>query len=93
MLFRSGNDRGGTPQVSVIRGGAKLGAVTSFNAMADSFTGGIRVGVASTGDLLPSIVTGTGPGIAAQVNLFDGRDYSRLDTLFSLADGLDGVRV
>ncbi len=88
-----GNDRGGTPQVSVIRGGAKLGAVTSFNAMADSFTGGIRVGVASTGDLLPSIVTGTGPGIAAQVNLFDGRDYSRLDTLFSLADGLDGVRV
>ena len=88
-----GNDRGGTPQVSVIRGGAKLGVVTSFNAMADSFTGGIRVGVASTGDLLPSIVTGTGPGIAAQVNLFDGRDYSRLDTLFSLADGLDGVRV
>ena len=88
-----GNDRGGTPQVTVIRGGTKLGAVSSFNAMGDSFTGGIRVGVASTGNLLPSIVTGTGPGIAAQVNLFDGRDYSRLDSLFSLADGLDGVRV
>lgn len=88
-----GNDRGGTPQVTVIRGGTKLGAVTSFSAMGNSFNGGIRVGVASTGDLLPSIVTGTGAGVAAQVNLFDGRDYSRLDSLFSLADGLDGVRV
>jgi hypothetical protein len=80
--------RGGPPTVTVIRGGSKLGSVSQFSAADGVFTGGIRVAVASSG-----IVTGTGPGVPARVDIYNRINFARIDTLFSLVNGLDGVRV
>lgn len=79
---------GGPPTVTVIRGGSKLGPVSRFSAADGVFTGGIRVAVASSG-----IVTGTGPGVPARVDIYNRINFARIDTLFSLVNGLDGVRV
>jgi hypothetical protein len=86
LLAAYGN--GGPPTVTVIRGGSKLGAVSRFSAADGVFTGGIRVAVASSG-----IVTGTGAGIPGRVDIYNRIHFSRIDTLFSLVNGLDGVRV
>jgi hypothetical protein len=89
----AGLDQGSVPQVTVIRGGSQLGASRTFLAMDALFRGGVRVGVASTGGAYPSIITGNGAGVPAQINVFDGRTFARLDTFFSLLEGDEGVFV
>lgn len=89
----AGLDQGSIPQVTVIRGGSQLGVRQTFIGMDRSFQGGIRVGIAAVGGALPGIITGNGAGIPAQVNVFDGRTFARLDTFFSLLAGDEGVLV
>ena len=89
----AGLDQGSVPQVTVIRGGSQLGVSRTFLAMDASFRGGVRVGVASAGGAFPSIITGNGAGVPAQINVFDGRTFARLDTFFSLLEGDEGVFV
>ena len=89
----AGLDQGSSPQITVVRGGAQLGVTRTFLGMDGAFRGGVRVGIASTGGAYPSIIAGSGAGIPAQINVFDGRTFARLDTFFSLIGGDEGVFV
>ena len=63
---------------------ANTGAViTQLLAYADSFKGGISVGI-NDGNGTLDIITGAGPGGGPQVNAFD---YPTLDLLFSFYSG------
>ena len=67
------------------------GAVTVYNPDGSvaytatpfpGFTGGVRVAMADvTGDGIPDLVAGTGPGVAAQVVVLDGKTHQPIVTL------------
>jgi len=80
----TGAGSGGSPLVKVFN--ANTGAfITQFLAYADSFKGGISVGINDgDGNGTLDIITGAGPGGGPQVNAFD---YPTLDLLFSFYSG------
>lgn len=80
----TGAGSGGSPLVKVFN--ANTGAfITQFLAYADSFKGGISVGINDgDGNGTLDIITGAGAGGGPQVNAFD---YPTLDLLFSFYSG------
>jgi virginiamycin B lyase len=80
----TGAGSGGSPLVKVFN--ANTGAfINQFLAYADSFKGGISVGINDgDGNGTLDIITGAGPGGGPQVNAFD---YPTLDLLFSFYNG------
>ncbi|MFZ9794089.1 MAG: FG-GAP-like repeat-containing protein, partial [Gemmataceae bacterium] len=75
---------GGAPVVAVWNpnNGALL---NQFLAYEQAFTGGVRVAVGDlTGDNIPDLVTGAGPGGGPLVKVFD---YPQLDLLFQFFNG------
>ena len=80
----TGPGSGGSPLVKVFN--ANTGAfITQLLAYADSFKGGISVGINDgDGNGTLDIITGAGPGGGPQVNAFD---YPTLDLLFSFYSG------
>lgn len=69
--FAVGADFGGGPVVRVFdRNGSELYSLFAFDP---SFTGGVRVAMADvTGDGVADVIAGTGPGVTARINIFDG---------------------
>ncbi len=80
----TGTGSGGSPLVKVFN--ANTGAfINQFLAYADSFKGGISVGINDgDGNGTLDIITGAGAGGGPQVNAFD---YPTLDLLFSFYSG------
>ena len=80
----TGAGSGGSPLVKVFN--ANTGAfITQFLAYADTFKGGISVGINDgNGNGILDIITGAGAGGGPQVNAFD---YPTLDLLFSFYSG------
>jgi len=79
--FAVGSDVGGPATANLVDtdGSVRL-SVTPFGA---DFTGGVRVAAADfTGDGVPDLVAGTGPGVATSVRVLDGVTGAEL---FSLA--------
>jgi fibronectin-binding autotransporter adhesin len=69
---------GGAPNVKVFSS-PNVSLVNSFFAYGPAFTGGVRLASADVnGDGLADIVTGTGPGVAAEVKVFSGKDLTVL---------------
>jgi hypothetical protein len=66
----TGSDVGGGPQVNVTYSD---GSTFTFNAFPATFLGGVRVAVGDvTGDGIPDVVVGAGPGGLPEVAVFDG---------------------
>ena len=80
----TGAGPGGAPVVAVWD--PYTGALLSqFMAYAESFTGGVRVGINDgNGDGIADIITGAGPGGGPQVHVFN---FPALDLLFSFYSG------
>ena len=80
----TGAGQGGSPIVAVWD--PYTGALLAqFMAYAESFTGGVRVGINDgNGDGIADILTGAGPGGGPQVNVFN---FPALDLLFSFYSG------
>ncbi|MEI7853986.1 MAG: hypothetical protein WCJ06_09780 [Planctomycetota bacterium] len=85
---------GGAPQVNVYSGGS-FALMHSFFAYDTRFAGGIFVAAGDlTGDHHAEIITGTGQGGDAKVNLFDGQNFQRLGSFSPYQQGYNGaVRV
>jgi hypothetical protein len=84
--FAAGTDSGGG-QVNLYNAdGSSRGSAAPFGA---GFTGGVRVAVGDvTGDGVPDLVAGTGPGAAAKVVVIDGKaGVSRFLTPFESFTG------
>jgi fibronectin-binding autotransporter adhesin len=79
----TGADAGGGPHVEVfdpITGALRF----SFYAYEEHFTGGVRVAAADvTGDGVPDIITGAGPGGGPHVKVFDGVTGAEVRTFFA----------
>ena len=68
-LVALGRDIGGDPTVPLFRDGSQIGQVQPFDS---GFLGGVRLAMGDlTGDGIPDIICGTGPG-AAHVRVLDG---------------------
>ena len=85
---------GGAPQVNVYSSGS-FALMHSFFAYDTRFVGGIFVAAGDlTGDQHAEIITGTGQGGDAKVNLFDGQNFQRLGSFSPYQQGYNGaVRV
>jgi len=88
-----GADAGGLPQVKVFD--AVTGSLLrSFVAFDPGFGGGARVGAGDvTGDGVADVVTGAGPGAAAQVKMFDGVTGAEVRSFVASAGFGGGVYV
>jgi len=79
----TGLGAGAAPQVGVFDGVTGL-STYSFLAFAPGFAGGVRVAAGDvTGDGVPDIVTGAGPGGSAHVKVFDGVTGSAIRSFFA----------
>ncbi|MCY2940897.1 MAG: hypothetical protein NTV50_04430 [Planctomycetota bacterium] len=85
---------GGAPQVNVYSSGS-FSLIHSFFAYDIHFSGGIFVAAGDlTGDHHAEIITGTGQGGDAKVNLFDGQNFQKLGSFSPYQQGYNGaVRV
>ena len=85
---------GGAPQVNVYSSGS-FSLIHSFFAYDIHFSGGIFVAAGDlTGDHHAEIITGTGQGGDAKVNLFDGQNFQMLGSFSPYQQGYNGgVRV
>jgi hypothetical protein len=89
-IFAVGADAGGAPEVRVYD--ARTGALKlDFYAYNPAFTGGVRVAVGDVnGDGTPDIITGTGPGSAPEVRVFDGNTGAMLYDFFAYSPAFTG---
>jgi len=89
-LLATGAGTGGSPQVNVYD--ARTGALlTSFNAFAPTFTGGVRVAVGDVnGDGIPDIICAAGPGGGPQVNVYDGQSFQLVRSFFAFDPAFTG---
>ena len=85
---------GGGPQVNVYSSG-NFSLIHTFFAYDARFAGGIFVAAGDlTGDHHAEIITGTGQGGDAKVNLFDGQNFQKLGSFSPYQQGYNGaVRV
>ena len=85
---------GGGPQVNIYSSG-NFSQIHTFFAYDTRFAGGIFVAAGDlTGDHHAEIITGTGQGGDAKVNLFDGQNYQKLGSFSPYQQGYNGaVRV
>jgi hypothetical protein len=89
-LVASGAGPGGGPHVRVFDVSTGL-SVRDFLAYAPSFTGGARVALGDvTGDGIPDIVTGAGPGGGPHVQVFDGVTGAAIRSFFAYSAGFTG---
>lgn len=86
-----GAGQGAAPSVAVFNGLTGQ-VITSFYAFSPQFTGGVRVAAADTNnDGKIDIVTGSGFGARATLNIFDGADSFKLKSaVFTLNDTFTG---
>lgn len=71
-LIVTGADAGGEPRVRAYDASTGV-LVYDFLPFPSTFTGGVRVALGDvTGDGIPDLIAGTGPGAPAQVRIFDG---------------------
>jgi len=88
-IFAVGAGSGGAPIVRVYSPVGNL--VASFFAYDPNYRGGVNVAVGDvTGDGIPDVVTGTGPGGGPHVKVFDGRDFSNVGNMFATHSGFRG---
>ncbi len=95
-----GADAGGGPQVTVYTAkalttagttGAAPVALANFYAFASTFTGGVRVALATqTDDNIPNILCAAGPGTSPEVRIFDGLTFQLLGDAFAFAQSFSG---
>jgi len=77
-IFAVGTDSGGPTRVRVFDATTRVERF-SLSPYPSTFKGGVRVAVADvTGDGVSDIITAPGPGMAALVRVFDGRDGTAL---------------
>jgi hypothetical protein len=77
-VFATGTDAAGLPEVKVYDARTAQPKLEFF-AYDPGFTGGVRVAVADiSGDGVPDIITGPGPGMAPEIKVFDGRTAALL---------------
>lgn len=84
-----GAEKGGGPQVTVFNGPNQQ-MLSSFYALTPSFTGGVRVATALTGNGRASLLTAAGPGGGPQVTIFDGFTAQLLSSFFAYPQGFRG---
>ena len=71
--------------------GASGNQFKEFFAYEQQFVGGVRVAVGDVnGDGAEDIVTGTGPGTAPEVRVFDGRSTNPIGEFFAYQPGFSG---
>jgi hypothetical protein len=76
-IFAAGTGTGGSPLVKVYNPNGTFKG--SFFAYDPGFRGGVTVAVGDiTGDGIPDIVTGTGPGGGPDVRIFDGTTFRNI---------------
>lgn len=94
MEIITGAGIGGGPQVNVYSSG-NFSLLHTFFAYDSRFAGGIFVAAGDlTGDHHAEIITGTGQGGDAKVNLFDGQNFQKLGSFSPYQQGYNGaVRV
>ena len=82
---------GGGPQVNVYSSG-NFSLLHTFFAYDTRFAGGIFVAAGDlTGDHHAEIITGTGQGGDAKVNLFDGQNFQKLGSFSPYQQGYNGA--
>jgi hypothetical protein len=85
----AGAGAGGGPHVETFDGSGQV--TGSFFAYDSSFTGGVRVAAGDVdGDGIPDVVTVPGPGGAANVKVFSGKDGSLLASFFAFDPAFTG---
>src|SRR5206468_2374756 len=81
---------GSRPRVRVYDAATKV-AKFSFLAYQAGFTGGVRVAVGDvTGDGIPDIITGAGPGGTPHVKVVNGVDGSFVYSFYAYTSGFTG---
>lgn len=81
----------GGPHVKVFAFPQRVAVVREFFAYDPAFTGGVRVAAGDVnGDGLADIVTGAGPCGGPHVQVFSGRDNSRLQSFFAYDPAYSG---
>src|SRR5262249_15113695 len=90
QMIVTGTDRGGPPLVNVFN--SRTGAlITSFNAFAPSFLGGVRVALGDVNaDGTSDIICAAGPGAGPQVTVFDGKTFQPIRNFFALPSQFTG---
>jgi hypothetical protein len=89
-IIVTGAGAGGGPHVRVFDAATGEGRF-SFFAYHPSYTGGVRVAVGDVNaDGVPDIVTGTGPGGAAHVQVFSGVDLTLLASFYAFDPSFAG---
>ena len=88
-LFASGSDAGvpGIASLNNPDGSPRL----QFDPYGPSFTGGVRVAAGDvTGDGVPDLITGPGPGFRPEIQVFDGSSGERLSSYLAFEDSFRG---
>jgi fibronectin-binding autotransporter adhesin len=95
-IITTGNDAGGDPRVRryTSTGDPITGPTADFLAFDAGFTGGVRVAEGDvTGDGVPDVIAGTGPGVAPRVVVFDGTTGGVVSDMTPGFAGTGGVYV
>jgi hypothetical protein len=90
----TGTGAGGGPAVTVFRG-TDLKQLASFYALPSNFVGGLFVASADVnGDGIADVIVGPGTGGGPQVTVFNGKDFSLLESFYAYDPSFTGgVRV